>query len=127
MSGFAPGIRLATAATAVATAPFTAAPAVASFEGSFGFGSVRVLRVAVARAAVFRRATGPFDAFRAVCRAVRVGFVDCFLDARFATPSPLAPASSAQSAPRRTANRRPGSDWGQTRVRLGFEPSLTPV
>src|SRR3954464_4546786 len=56
-AGLAPGIRLATAATAFATAPVTAARAVCSREGSCGFASRLVLREAAARAAFRLRAT----------------------------------------------------------------------
>src|SRR4051794_28608559 len=117
MSVLAPGWRLLTAATAFAMAPFTAALADCSREGSGGCGFLRVVRDAAARAAFLLRATlvvvlravARFAAvFRAVFRAVlgavlgavfRVRFgavfrpplrlADFFPDVRFATLSPL--------------------------------------
>ena len=56
MSAEAPGRRLPTAATTLPTAPLTAVAAEARREGSGGFGSTRVERLAADRAAFFLRA-----------------------------------------------------------------------
>jgi hypothetical protein len=76
MSGVAPGIRFATAATAFATVPFTVALALASLVGFLGLASRFVLRVAAALAAVFFLTT--FDRFGVL-----------FLTTRLATRPPL--------------------------------------
>src|SRR5215204_4005163 len=100
MSTLAPGSRLLTAATAVASAPFTAVPAVWRRVGAAGLGCFLVVRVAEARAAAFLRGV-PVLVVRAVFRAVvRSAFLAdlrfgaaaravFFLDTRLATLSPL--------------------------------------
>jgi hypothetical protein len=79
MLAVVPGIRLATAATAPATTPLTAAVADASRDGSGGLASRRIERLAADRAAFFWRATAPLAARFAAVFLARVRFAAVFL------------------------------------------------
>src|SRR4051812_2264706 len=113
MSGLAPGIRLLTAATAFAMAPFTAALADWSRDGSGGCGFLRVVRDAAARAAFLLRATlvvvlravARFAAvFRAVFRAVLGAAFRVRFGAVFRPPLRLADFAVLRALPLRLAD-----------------------